>query len=102
MFNPPTPHFLILSATVPHKGLRAKHIGSKAGFNAVPQPSYRLARSVTAPVKNSPAPRTCALLTPLTPIPHVPLGRRRFLYSSTPTTGRSCPLSNALPTSRDF
>ena len=41
MFIPPVPHFKTLSATVFSLiGFLATHIGSFAGFNAVPQPSH--------------------------------------------------------------
>src|SRR5690606_11349327 len=46
----PVPHRSTLSATVPSSGLRARIIGSWAGFSAVPQPSHFLASGVAGAV----------------------------------------------------
>lgn len=46
----PVPYARTLAATVPMSGLRATHIGSCAGFSAVPQPSHCAASGVAGAV----------------------------------------------------
>jgi len=50
MLMPPVPCVSTLFATVPMSGLRARTIGSCAGFSAVPHPSHILAPSVAGAV----------------------------------------------------
>ena len=85
----PVPHSWTLPATVPASGLRARTIGSTAGFNAVPQPSHFLAASVAGAVllysgANDPGLLVLSVAAPF----------------AVPITSRSTPaaLSMALPT----
>src|SRR5690606_39229182 len=50
IFSAPVPCLSTFSATVPTKGLRARQIGSHAGFNAVPQPCHWRAAAVAGRV----------------------------------------------------
>src|SRR5699024_7568447 len=88
------------------RGLRARTIGSKAGFNAVPQPSHCAASGVAGAVIGTSIAATptesvlVAYVPPFSAVDCAALPPKRLV----PTTARSAPasLSIAFPTSWDL